>query len=97
MARRKNTRKTKLKLPKTLVTVAQAAKILKITPSGVYAALKRGDIPVKRREPQIILERKHVRAYRQRFLDWLKNYERIKAGRLTEQEFLQRLWDSDPD
>lgn len=101
MARPKNRRKTRrkktLKLPKGLVTVAQGAKVLGYTTSGIYAAILRGDIPVKRRSPQIILERKQLHAYRQRIIDYWKERERIKSGNLTEEEFLQALWDSDPD
>ena len=97
MATRKQRKRKRLKLPKGLLTVPQAAALIGMTPGGMYQLIQRGELAVKRRKPQIIVEAKAARAYRKSVIDYFKNKARIAAGRLTDEEFIQRMWDNDPD
>ncbi len=111
MARRKATKKSKRttkpktktkgkakrkKVPAGLVTARQASELLKMTPAGVYTAIKRGEFPVTKVDGQIYLSRRDVMEGRQERIDF---YNRPKPDplNLTDEEFLRRLWESDPD
>ena len=93
--------RAKRKLAAGKITAADAAKVLHITTSGVYAALKRGDIKGGRtkdgKRVVVWIDRQSAKDYRAATLKWLKDSARIKAGRLTDAEFIQRMWDNDPD
>lgn len=84
------------KVPKGLVTARQASELLKMTPAGVYTAIKRGEFPVTKVDGQIFLSRRDVMEGRQERIDF---YNRPKPDplNLTDEEFLRRLWESDPD
>jgi excisionase family DNA binding protein len=82
-------------LPRSYLTVSQAADQLQMTPGGVYAAIRRGDLPAKRIAGRIAVARADVRAFHHAKLEWLRLSDPNRP--LTDEEFLQRLWDSDPD
>ena len=56
---------------------------------------KRGDIPVTRGPKRMTVKRAHVLRFRREMDEWLKPQPKNRV--LTDEEFLQRLWDSDPD
>jgi excisionase family DNA binding protein len=80
---------------KTLLSVREAADLLQMTPSGVYAAIKRGDIPAKRTNGRLTVKRADVRRYERELVRFLNESDPNRP--LTDDEFLQCLWDSDPD
>ena len=77
------------------LSVAEAAKLVAMTPQGIYAAIKRGDLRATRGRERITVRRDHVLRYRALMDEATK--PRPKNQPLTDEEFLQRLWDSDPD
>jgi hypothetical protein len=94
---KKNATKRKVKkAPRGLVSAREASEILKMTTSGVYTAIKRGEFPVTKVDGQIFLSRRDVMEGLQERIEF---YSRPKPDpmNLTDDEFLQRLWDSDPD
>lgn len=95
-AKKVATKRKVKKAPKGLVSAREASEILKMTPTGVYAAIKRGEFPVTKIDGQIFLSRRDVMEGLQERIDF---YTRPKPDpmNLTDDEFLQRLWDSDPD
>jgi excisionase family DNA binding protein len=82
-------------VPKGLVTVAQAAELLKVQHPGVYAAIKRGEFRAVKRNP-ILLSRAEVMEGRRQRIEF---YTKPKPDplNLTDEEFLRRMWESDPD
>src|SRR5689334_22752494 len=79
----------KRKPPSTKLTVAQAAKLLGMTRQGVYLAIKHQRLVASRTDGQIVIDRASVRDYRR----WQREALRpTKQRKLTEAEFLQRLW-----
>lgn len=87
----------KPKLAPGQITVAQAAKLLKMTTSGVYAAIKKKAIEAKRTKAGVIVSRASAKQYRADTLKYFRDADRRKAGKLTDEEFLQQMWDNDPD
>lgn len=88
--------KTRTKKPtKQTLSVAEAAELLGMTTQGIYAAIKRGDIPVTRGPKRMTVKRAHVLRFRREMDAWLAPQPKNRV--LTDEEFLQRLWDSDPD
>jgi len=82
------------KPPSKKLTVAQAAKLLGMTRQGVYLAIKHQRLVASRTGGQISIDRASVREYRR----WQREALRpAKPRKLTDAEFLQHLWDSDPD
>jgi len=49
-----------------VVTVPQAARLLKITPAAIYKAIKRGRIPFLRLGRLFLIERAHLKSYRKK-------------------------------
>jgi len=47
-----------------LVTVSQAARLLKITPAAIHKAIKRGRLPSLKIGPIVVIERAHLKLYR---------------------------------
>ncbi len=84
------------KPPPKMITVSQAAKLIHMTTGGIYAAIKRGDIPATRKPgQQIMVKRADVKEHRRRFLEFLRQSKKPKV--LTEEEFIRQLWENDPD
>jgi hypothetical protein len=77
--------------------VREAADYLNMTTGGVYQAVKRGDITAIPKTKPKRLVRATVIAHLENTLEYLAYMERKKTGRLTDDEFIQALWDSDPD
>ena len=92
-------RRRRPRLPASELTVAQAAKLIGMTPNGVYTAIKARRIPASKVRGQIVVARADAREYRRKTIAWYR--EALKARnpnrKLTDEEFLQRLWDNDPD
>ncbi len=81
-----------------IVTVAQAAKTIGASTGTVYNWLRLGHVPFQLDERGRKIMRyadlkKHVAKLRHEYREW----QRIKAGKLTDEEFIQRMWDNDPD
>ena len=88
--------RTQKKAPtKHTLSVAEAAKLVHMTPGGIYAAIKRGDLVATRGPERITVKRAHVLKFRRDMDEALKPIDKNRP--LTDEEFLQRLWDSDPD
>jgi hypothetical protein len=82
-------------LPRGILTVAEAAEVMWMTPGGVYSAIRRGDVPAKRIDGLWTIARVDAKKHLKDKIEWFKRTDPNRP--LTEQEFLQRLWDSDPD
>ena len=78
-----------------LLKVRAAAKLIGMTPAGVYVAIKRGDIASKLVDGKIHVPRDSAMAHRRRMRELMKPKDPNRP--LTDEEFLQALWDSDPD
>ncbi len=98
---KRNTRKPPAKrkarkVPAGMVTAPQASELLSMTTSGVYGAIKRGEFPVTRHDGRILLSRADVMEGRRKRIEF---YNRPKPDprNLSDDEFLRRLWESDPD
>jgi len=90
-------RKRKRRKTRGRLTVADAAELLGSSRQMIYGWIKRGHVPARREGRLLILQYADLKAY----LDVLRRAhleaERIKAGRLTDEEFMQRMFDNDPD
>jgi excisionase family DNA binding protein len=75
------------------MSVTQAARFMKMTRQGIYQAIRRGSLPGKKVKDRWIVARADLEAWKRAN----KEAARPKNRRLTDEEFLQRLWDSDPD
>jgi hypothetical protein len=82
-------------LPRSMLTVAQAAERLQMPPGGVYAAIRLGDLAAPQIAGRIGVARSAVREFERAKLEWLRLSDPNRP--LTDEEFVQRLWDSDPD
>jgi hypothetical protein len=89
------TRIRKKRPVKQTLSVAEAAKLVHMTPGGIYAAIKRGDLVATRGPARITVKRAHVLKFRRDMDEALRRMDKNRP--LTDEEFLQRLWDSDPD
>ena len=96
MATRRRSQPTP-KLPKGYISVPAAARSIRYTSQGIYAAIKRGDISSLRKGRRVWVRGAEVREYRRKIEQWFRDQARIRAGRLTDEEFIQRMWDNDPD
>jgi excisionase family DNA binding protein len=82
------------------MTAREAARVMKITPGGIYAAIKRGRLPSSKKvKDRWVVTRADLDAWKRQINEWAKEMRKAarKNRRLTDEEFLQRLWDSDPD
>jgi hypothetical protein len=87
------------------MTVSDAAEYLNMTPSGVLAAVKRGQglsvppypwsLTCKRIDGRVFIPRDQVRAYHKTRMDFY--FPKPKTQKQLDDEFLQRMWDNDPD
>jgi hypothetical protein len=88
--------KKKKKLPKGWITVRQAAALLNMTTGGVYAGIKKGQFGKRRYVDGLsTLKRADVLAYKRFIIQWLKDTDPNR--KITDAEFVRRLWASDPD
>lgn len=101
-ARKSTGKRTRARAPKPgtpprgpILTVRQAAELIGMTPGGIYGVIKRGDVPSKRIDGLITVRRADIRAYQRAVIEWMKQNDPNRP--LTDEEFIQRLWDSDPD
>ena len=88
--------KAKAKLPKGMVSVAQAAELMKMTRQGVYATINRGELKAKRTDGRMLIARADITAH-QKWLEELYNRPKVSEIHVSDEEFLRRMWDSDPD
>jgi hypothetical protein len=78
-----------------ILSVREAAELIIMTPGGVYAAIKRGDLAGKRVDGRWQVARADAREYLRKRIEF---YRKTDPNRpLTDEEFMQQLWDSDPD
>jgi len=84
-----------------LLTVNQAAGVMMMTPGGVYTAIRDARLPAKRTKEggrvRWIVQRSDAERFLREKIAWFKAEERRKSGKLTDEEFIQRMWDNDPD
>lgn len=78
---------------KKKISVREAAKLVRMSPQGIYVAIKRGDIPATRIDGRIMVAREDVKAHRRRLDELMKPKPKV----LSDEEFLRELWESDPD
>jgi len=81
---------------KPIITVTEAAKLIQVTTSAIYTAIRKNKIPAARKDGQITVRRADVLAYRRAQIQWFRDHERRKRGDLTDEEFLLRMLDNDP-
>jgi hypothetical protein len=79
------------------LTVAEAARAVKMTPMGIYQAIWRGALRARRVKGLVTVTRADLKAYRAAIRAAMREAKKPKRTRLTDEEFLQRLWDTDPD
>jgi hypothetical protein len=81
-----------------ILTVAEAAVIMQMTTAGVYAAIRDQRLPARRnRKGRIEVKRKDAERFIREKIEWWERTERWKRGELTDDEWVQRMWDNDPD
>ena len=98
-------KKPKPKAKPKLLTVKQAADVMMMTPGGVYAAILDNRLPATRTKEGRRVRVRVLKSDAQKFLRdkiaWYKaeaaRQERLRTGKLTDEEFIQRMWDNDPD
>ncbi|MDX2091167.1 MAG: hypothetical protein SFX73_25130 [Kofleriaceae bacterium] len=86
--------RTKARIKQTL-TITEAAQLVGMTSGGIRAAIARGDIPVNRAAKPFSVQRAHVLRFRREMDEARKPTPKNRV--LTDEEFIQALWDSDPD
>lgn len=94
-ARKEKPRRQKVKVPVGMMTVPDAADFLYMTQSGVGNALKRGDVTGKKIGRRVFVSRETVKAFHKRRMDFY--FPKPKTQKQLDEEFLQRLWENDPD
>ena len=80
---------------KARLTIAEAATVVHMTTSGVYAAIKRGEISAKQVGGRRTVLRTELVAWRKHMDDLLK--PKKQPHELTDAEFIQQMIDNDPD
>lgn len=80
-----------------MLKVSEAARVTGYTAAGLYAAIRRGDLPAKTIDGTIHISKPDVQAYRRRFIELMTAPKKDPNRPLTDEEFLQQLWDNDPD
>lgn len=94
-AKKKQRKKMKIKPPTGTMTVPDAAEFLYMTPSGVGSAIKRGDLTATRIGGRVFVSRDTVKAFHKRRMDFY--FPKPKTQKQLDEEFIQRMWDNDPD
>jgi excisionase family DNA binding protein len=79
-----------------MVTVARASELLTLTRQAVYAAIKRGEFAARRHGGRVFVSRADVMTGRRERIAFYNQAKR-GAGPLSDDEFVRRLWESDPD
>ena len=71
---------------------------MQMTPGGVYAAIRDQRLPAHRdKHGRVTVRRRDAEQFLRAKLAWLDKTARFARGELTEDEWLQRMWDNDPD
>jgi len=96
--------KKKNDAPKGYMSVPAAAEFLNMTEGGVHAAIKRRergqepskwDLAAKRVGKRVFIARDEVRRFHKVRMDFY--FPKPKTQKQLDDEFLQRMWDNDPD
>ena len=77
------------------MSVRQAAEMLVMTTGGVYHALRAGRLPGKRVNGRWTVARVDVREFERAREEFLRKSDPSYV--MTDEEFIQMLWDNDPD
>lgn len=81
-----------------ILTLAEAAAWLGSSVGMIYGWVKRGHVKSRRdKRGRHLIRYVDLKKYIDQLIFEERERIRIKEGRLTDEEFIQRLWDNDPD